>query len=186
MIIIKAHFDIEKWESGRRSVVQPYIQDLVRKELVLYGIHPDSVVYRGGFGRAKAVMRLGERGTDYSESSAIKIKHEGVMKEAIYASLFDRLGSSPRERGIDPLYWAIKGHPDDSGYNPESALALFWKSKLIPNKNSDVFAFKSVEPSVNNVAAVIFLKFEKQSLEKRVSEKPSRSKFKKLEDFAQK
>ena len=163
MIELTVQFDIEKWRSYEPKIITPYFQDLLRQELSQHHISADKVVFRGGFGRQQDLARCVEKGTDYEASKAMKLRVEGATREGLYASEFDRLGKEPWVRGLDPLYWALKGHANGNEFNPVNALAVFWKDKLIRIPYSDIYAFKSVNPSIENVAALIHLKFEKNS-----------------------
>ena len=72
----------------------------------------------------------------------------------IYAGSGYFLGKEPWCRGLDPLYWALKGHPDENGWNPISAL-IAYRRDAMRVVSPDIAAFLNGEPSTEAVAAVI-------------------------------
>jgi len=152
MIEIKLDFDLEKLRSYDRNIIQPYAQNTIRKSLKKHRINPKDCVFRGGFGRTEDIQRLKDTGSDYEKFLARIQKTEGA---AIYASLFEYLGTEPWIRGLDPLYWALKGH-NGVEFNPVNVLAAFWKNNLIIPDCSDIYIFKSITPSKDNLAALIY------------------------------
>lgn len=153
MIEQKIDFDLEKWRSYDRKIIQPYAKDIIRKSFKKHKINPKECVFRGGFGRAEDLQRLKETGSDYKEliGTTKDQKLEGAIT---YASLFKNIGCEPWVRGLDPLYWALRGH-NGKEFNPVNVLAAFWKDRLIGF--DDVWFFKTKIPSKDNLAALIYL-----------------------------
>ncbi|MBI4153726.1 hypothetical protein HY501_00155 [Candidatus Woesearchaeota archaeon] len=165
MIDIRIPFDLQKYASCSDGFKE-YIQTAVKYSLQQHGISHREVVFRGGFGRKEDLERLIVTGSDY-EDATIRLIHQGkeVRAAATFATSFERLGREPWARGLDPIYWAIKGHAfhkprkvNGRKYNPVSVLAAFWTEK-VEVRTCEVAAFKSINPSPDNIAALLYLDF---------------------------
>ena len=78
-----------------------------------------------------------------------------VKAAALYAVPLDKIGIEPWCRGLDPLYWALRAHPSDRGWNPINVLVAYRRDHMIEITGSDAVAFRSIEPSIDAVAAII-------------------------------
>lgn len=174
-------FDLRKWASYERGTIQPYVHSIISEILAGVGLSPDEALYRGGFGRKEDLERLLKTGSDYE---SFRIDVEGKKAAALYAVPIGRVGSEPWCRGLDPLYWALKGHSAKAGendwkraflkycplvpdffskngrWNPLNALIAYRRSELICLPGSDVAAFRNAEPSPDALAAVIMLNLQ--------------------------
>lgn len=169
MIEEKVNLDISKWMSYKRENIQPHIQEIVSNILAKQGVKPEDAIYRGGFGMKEDYERLLATGSDYEDCHCVlQIDGKEQKVAATYASPFGRLGYKPWVRGFDPLYWALRGHgcKEQEGFNPVNVIVMFRKENTIPLgcesfEFSDLFAFKSITPSVDNIAAIAVLEFDK-------------------------
>lgn len=156
MKIITKTFEIAKWKTCSQSIIQPYIQELLSQTVE----HPENCYYRGGFGTIQDFVRLLTTGSDY-ENATITVN--GQVRAAVYASPFERVGREPWCRGLDPLYWALLGHPaHNSRWNPLNCLVAYSASEMDTRPQSDVISFTSEKPSPESIEAILMLEFDKR------------------------
>lgn len=81
------------------------------------------------------------------------------MYQYIYCVPFGRIGTESFCRGLDPIYWALRGHRKNKAYNIINALILY-NIKYLKQVGADVYKFKN-GPDINAIAAVMELKFDR-------------------------
>ncbi|MDO8623433.1 MAG: hypothetical protein Q7R52_04245 [archaeon] len=145
-------FDILKW-----NTCLPTIQQHIQKLLSQTVDNPENFFYRGGFGQREDFDRLLKTGSDY-ESATVTIHN--TARAAVYASSFERVGNEPWCRGLDPLYWALIGHPKNTRWNLINCIVAYSLSQM-DIYAPDVLLFKSEKPSPESIEAVLILEFDK-------------------------
>lgn len=168
-------FDLRKWASYDQGIIQPYIHEIIKDTLKEVNLEPDKALYRGGFGQKEDLERLLRTGSDY-ETFSVNLP-DSQKAAGIYAVPLEYVGSEPWCRGLDPLFWALKGHliqtnkstfqkywsaisglfNKEGRWNPLNTLVAYRKSEMVTIPISDIIAFKNLQPTPDAVAAVINL-----------------------------
>jgi len=157
MIIVHKQFDIDKWNSCKQEIIRSHISEILKSVLS----NPENFYYRGGFGREKDYLRLLKTGSDYGRAT---IKTPEGNRAAACASPYEKVGEEPWCRGLDPLYWALRGHGFENinGWNTINCLVAYplGRVHLI---EGDIIAFDSERPNPKSIEAIIHLDFDKSS-----------------------
>lgn len=153
-------FDLRKWLTYNQNVVQPYVHALLQK--IISPLSLDQILWRGGFGRIEDVQRVLHTGSDYENQLLIN------DIPGVYAVPTGRVGREPWCRGLDPLYWALRGrgHGADDGWNIVNVLVGYHRDEMKEYPMSDLVTFKKGEPTTEAVATVITLDLKGKELKR--------------------
>lgn len=156
MILRKIDFDISKWAPRDQSIIQPYTHSLIQSVLLDDSLDIEDFIYRGGFGRVEDFELLKCTGTDYTNA---KLTIDEENYSAFYGSSIDQVAKAPWCRGLDPLYWALRGHghSNKGGWNTVNAIIVYDPKFIEIVPGSDTCYFKDKTPTPKAISAIIEL-----------------------------